>query len=66
MKTIDPNKPHATRRDLADHLGVTIRTIDTWLADPDNPLPCFKRGHTVRFKIAQVEAHLQREKAASK
>ncbi len=64
-RTIDPNKPHATRRDLAEHLGLTVRTIDSWLADSTNPLPRYQRGNTVRFKIAEVEAHLQKQKATS-
>ncbi len=56
-RTIDPHKPHATRQDLAEHFSVSLRTIDKWLAD--RLIPAYKRGTAVRFKIAEVEAHLR-------
>lgn len=64
-RTLDPNKPQATKADVAEHFGVTIRAIDKWMADSTNPLPHYKRGHSVRFKIAEVEAHFKQQKAES-
>lgn len=64
-KPIDPNKPQATKQDVAKHFGVTTRAIDKWMADTENPLPHYKRGHSVRFKLAEVEAHFKQQKAAS-
>lgn len=64
-RVINPNKPHAKRHELAEHFGVAIRTVDTWLADTENPVPHYRRGATVRFSIAEVEEHLKKQKATS-
>ncbi len=58
-KTIDPTKPHATKDDVAEHFGVTRRTVDNWIADG---VPHFKRGHTIRFSLAQLEEHFRQGK----
>lgn len=57
-RIIDPNKPQATKKDLAAHLGVSIRTIEKWMIDTP-PIPHYKKRGSVRFKIAEVEEHFK-------
>lgn len=55
---IEHDKPHARVADVAAHFGVSVRTVFAWIADG---CPKFKRGYTLRLKIADVEAWLSNE-----
>ena len=63
-KTIDPNKPHATIEDVAQHFNVTMRTVQNWIAE-NPPIPFYRRARSIRFKLAEVEAHLQQKQKAT-
>ena len=45
------------KRGIANFLGVSVRTIDQWMAD--RRLSYFKIGRTVRFRVADVLEHLK-------
>ncbi len=47
-----------SKREMAKHLGVSVRTIDTWMAR--RRLPHVKLGRTVRFNLRDVDAHLKK------
>lgn len=46
-----------TKPQVAERLGVSVRTVDTYRADHD--LPFVKRAGIVRFDGAEVEAWLR-------
>ena len=58
--TIDPTKPHATKADVAAHFNVTTRTVENWLAE-NPPIPHYRRAHSIRFKLAELEEHLKQK-----
>ena len=56
-------KKYGRYSDLVDALQVTRQTIHRWaMTDPDFPQP-IKRGQTVLFNMAAVEAWLNGEEA---
>ena len=58
MNPLPDKDPLITKRQLADLVGTTERTIDNWRRDFD--LPCLKVGHTVKFRYGQVVRHLEK------
>jgi excisionase family DNA binding protein len=51
-----PGEPYITKRDVAQRVGKTVRTVDGWMKR--GLLPYYKIGHTVAFKWSEVEGHL--------
>ncbi len=49
--------------DIADHLGVTKRTIQAWRADGGLPPPDFAMGKVVRWRRATIETWIKRRAA---
>jgi excisionase family DNA binding protein len=45
-----------TKAELAPRLGITTRTVDSWMAK--GYLPFLKIGRTVRFRLSDVELYL--------
>jgi excisionase family DNA binding protein len=59
------SKRWVSSEQLAEHLGVTSTTVMRWVAD--HRVPCLRAfRRTVRFCIAEVEAHVNRKGAAGK
>ena len=54
------NKKFGRYRDLVDELQVTRQTVHRWSKCPTFPQP-IKRGNTVLFDMAKVEAWLNGE-----
>lgn len=48
-----PRREWMTRTMVADYLGVSLRTVDSWTKD--RGLPAHKRGNAVRFDRAEVD-----------
>ena len=60
------NSDHAEywgRKEIAERLGVTERTIDLWRKT--RGLPCYKPGGRVYFRLAEVEAWFRRGRMPS-
>ena len=55
-QTSDLRDRYLSKDEVAVILGVTIRTVETYMRD--GLLPYYKISRTVRFKLADVEAHL--------
>jgi excisionase family DNA binding protein len=51
-KTIEP---FLTKLELAEHLGVTGRTVDNWMKK--GYIPYYRIGRNIRIKLSVVEAH---------
>jgi excisionase family DNA binding protein len=51
-KTIEP---FLTKLQLAEHLGVTARTVDNWMKK--GYIPYYRIGRNIKFKLGVVEAH---------
>ena len=47
------NKPDATVGDVADHFGISTRTVRRWLKSTD--IPHRKVSGTLRFNLAEVD-----------
>lgn len=47
-----------TKRDVADHYQVSLRTIDNWMKD--QLIPFFRIGDNVRFDLFDVDAAVRR------
>ena len=47
-----------SKQQLAQHLGVSERTIDNWRKQFG--LPCLKVNHTVLFRLIDVMQHLEK------
>lgn len=47
-----------TKSDVAERLGVTVRTINNWIAQ--NRIAYIKIGRNVRFRPSDVEDYIQR------
>ena len=58
MNPFPDDDPLITKRQLADLLGWTERTIDNWRVKFG--LPCLKVGRTVMFSYRQVRRHLEK------
>jgi phage terminase Nu1 subunit (DNA packaging protein) len=54
-------EPWVTKRQLAEHLKVTVRWIET---QHHLGLPYVRRGGVVRYRISEVEAWLRRMSGA--
>ena len=52
--------PKVTRKELANHLRLSLRTIDALLSE--GVLPFFKLGRCIRFDLAEVEAELRKRR----
>lgn len=50
------------RKDLAKHLGVSLRTVGNWIAK--KRVPYMRLGRTIRFNLRDVDAHLKRIQAS--
>ena len=48
--------PWVTPQGLADHFGVSLRTVQRWKAEG---LPCLERRSIVRFQVTDAEEWLQ-------
>ncbi len=48
-------EPWLSRKRLAEHLGVSERTIQRWQTEG---MPCIGRGRTVRYRASAVEGWL--------
>ncbi len=46
-----------SKKQLAERLGVTARTLDTWMVQ--RRIPYLKIGRTVRFSLSEVSMHLK-------
>jgi excisionase family DNA binding protein len=46
------------KRELARHYGVSLRTVDKWVAQ--RKVPYLKIGYIIRFDLDKVEAALAR------
>ncbi|MCF8157312.1 MAG: hypothetical protein K9K35_15020 [Rhodoferax sp.] len=47
---------------LAETLGISLRTLENWVAHRDFPAPCHISGSRLSFfKVTEVEAWLARE-----
>jgi len=57
MKT--PPPLIVTRAKLADHLHLSIRTIDNYVKD--GTLPHYRIGKSIRFNLEEVHAILQKK-----
>ena len=55
-QTPDLRDRYLSKDEVASILAVTTRTIETYMRD--GRLPYFKISRSVRFKLADVEAHL--------
>lgn len=55
MTNVDSNgqKADATIRDVAEHFGVSTRTVRRWLKSTD--IPHRRIGDTIRFKLPEVD-----------
>jgi len=56
-------KPHSpddvlTKAQVAERLNISLRTLETWMAEGD--IPFWRRKKLVRFYWPDVEAHLRR------
>jgi len=49
--------PYLTKKDVAQMLQVTERTVDNYM--DRGFLPYFKLGRTVRFRLKDIEAHIE-------
>jgi len=44
------------KRETAKLIGVSVRTLDRLIRDPDNPLPHVPVGRFIKFRPADVQA----------
>lgn len=47
-----------TRKDLAEHYKVSLRTVDNWMKD--QLIPFFRIGDNIRFDLFDVDAAVRR------
>lgn len=45
-----------TPPEVADHLGVSVETLNVWRCTKRYPLPYVKVGRLVRYRVSDVEA----------
>ncbi len=45
--------------ETATQLGVSVRTLDRLLRDPDHPLPFVRVGRLVKFRPADVQSWIE-------
>lgn len=50
--------PKLKRKQLAEHLGVSVETIINW--EDKKFIPKLQVGHVIRFDLAEVERALQK------
>ena len=53
----NPDEPLLSKKHLAQRLGVSARTVDTWMAT--GRVPYLKIGRSVRFSLGDVARHLK-------
>ena len=46
-------------KDVADMLGVSVETLNTWRATNRYQLPYVKAGRLVRYKLSDVQAFIE-------
>jgi len=51
-----PVEPLVSKKEVAKHLGVQVRTVDNWIGR--GYIPYYKVGRSVRFRLSDVQAHL--------
>ena len=49
--------PLVTRKQVAELLSVSVRTVDRWIARGE--LPYYKLGKVVRFKLSDIQERLE-------
>jgi predicted DNA-binding transcriptional regulator AlpA len=57
-RRVRPQEPRVTKRQIAEHFGVSTKTIERYMSREANPLP-FEKPHergAVRFVMSDVEA----------
>jgi len=54
---IEPDFPLLSKPELAERLGVTVRSVDTWMAN--GHIPYLKIGRTVRFSLKGVSSYVK-------
>ncbi len=57
-----PTEPFVTVDELAEHIGVTTRTLRRWR---DQGMPHYMRGATLRFRVSEVEAWLRQNEPSA-
>jgi excisionase family DNA binding protein len=50
-----PREGWVTKRQLAEHLQVSEKTVERWMAAG---MPCLRQGRSVRFRVSDCEAWL--------
>lgn len=50
------NEAWVTKQQLADHLQVSVKTIERWIAEG---MPCLRRKRFLRFRLSACEAWLE-------
>jgi excisionase family DNA binding protein len=58
MQASTPSRKAATKRDVCREYGVSLRTVDYWMAQ--HKIPYRKYGKIVRFDLDAVERALNR------
>ena len=49
-------EPFLNKREVAERLGIKLRTCDAWMAE--GRLIFYKVGRSVRFRWSEIQAHL--------
>lgn len=58
--TATKNKQLLTRPEAAEYLGLAISTLEVWASTKRVDLPYVKLGHAVRYRVADLEAFIER------
>ena len=61
MKPASANKYFLSKKELAEYLGVSVFTIDTWVSQR-REIPFVKMGRRVMFDIADVRDWIEKSK----
>ena len=54
------NRGYATKKQVAEYLGMSVRTVERLMGSGPNDLPFCKINKTVRFKWKAVEDFMER------
>lgn len=54
------NTPLFTRRQAAEYLGVKENTLAVWATTKRHPLPYYKVGRLVKYRLSDLQAFLER------
>jgi excisionase family DNA binding protein len=52
----DPQEPYITKKELADRLRKSARTVEKW--QKQGVIPFYKLGRSVFYRWSEVQAHL--------